>query len=60
MEGSLGDYPLGLSQLSWGSDSVLFVTSFSLAWLVLSERLPWRSVVDTELRLALTTAQVLL
>lgn len=44
MTGSNGRQPWRLSvslpQLSWGSDSVLFITGFTLAWLVLSERLP--------------------
>lgn len=48
--GSNGRQPrrlsISLPQLSWGSDSVLFVTRFTLAWLVLSESLPWRLVVN--------------
>lgn len=39
--GSNGRQPwrlsISLPQLSWGSDSVLFVTSFTLAWLVLRD-----------------------
>lgn len=50
---------VSLSQLSWGSDFELFVTPVTLAWLVLSESLPWCLVVNTEVRLALTTAYVL-